>query len=99
MRRLLIVLNLAFVAMTLGAGAYDLLGSAARSGFFHTGGEIWFALSPNTLNLMQALIQRYISPGLWDPAIVAVLKLPAVAVLGLVSAVLTSLLLIVRTRR
>ncbi len=99
MRKFLIVVTLAFVFATLMAGAYDLWGPAARGGFFHTGGEVWFALSPNTLNAMQALIQRYISPGLWDPAIVAVLKLPAVAVLGLISAGLAGLLVVVRARR
>ncbi|MBL4863461.1 MAG: hypothetical protein JKY63_00965 [Rhodobiaceae bacterium] len=98
MRRLLIVLTLVFVLMTLAAGAYDLWGSAARSGFFHTGGEVWFELSPNTLNLMQAVVQRYISPSLWDPTIVAVLKLPAVAVLGLVGAGLSALSWLFRNR-
>ena len=98
MRRLLIVLTLAFVLMTLGAGAYDLWGPAARNGFFHTGGEVWFDLSPNTLNLMQAVVQRYLWPSLWDPTIIAVLKLPAVAVLGLVGAGMSALLWLLRDR-
>ncbi len=82
MRLLLTLLSGTFALATLAAGLYDLFGPPARSGFFHTGGEIWFALSPDSLNLMQAVTQRYVSPGLWDPTIVALLKLPAILSLG-----------------
>ncbi len=87
-RLLLTLLSGALALATLAVGFYDLLGPPARSGFFHTGGELWFALSPDTLNLMQAVTQRYISPSLWDPTIVAVLKLPAVVPLALAAVVL-----------
>lgn len=86
MRLLLILLSGTFALAALGAGLYDLFGGPARSGLFHTGGEIWFSLSPDSLNLMQAVTQRYVSPELWDPTIVAVLKLPAVLSLGLLAA-------------
>ncbi|MCR9242245.1 MAG: hypothetical protein NXH87_12770 [Rhodobiaceae bacterium] len=86
MRLLLILLSGTFALAALGAGLYDLFGDPARSGLFHTGGEIWFSLSPDSLNLMQAVTQRYVSPELWDPTIVAVLKLPAVLSLGLLAA-------------
>lgn len=88
MRLTLIFLCVACALATIAAGAYDLFGPPARDGLLHTGGELWFTLSPDTLNLMQAVTQRYVSPALWDPAIVAVLKLPAVAVLGLLTALL-----------
>lgn len=88
MRLLLTLLSGAFALATLAAGLYDLLGPPARSGFFHTGGEIWFSLSPDSLNLIQAVTQRYISPSLWDPTIVAVLKLPAIVTLGAPAALL-----------
>ncbi|WP_338021472.1 hypothetical protein [Aquibium microcysteis] len=39
-------------------------------------GTSWFAVSPETLNLAQAVIQRYVLAGLWDPVIVSVLNLP-----------------------
>lgn len=87
-RLLLILISSAFALAALGAGLYDLLGPPARSGFFHTGGEIWFSLSPNSLNLMQAVTQRYVSPELWDPTIVTILKLPAILSLGLLAAIL-----------
>lgn len=86
-RLLLTLLSGAFALAALGAGLFDLFGAPARSGFFHTGGEIWFSLSPDSLNLMQAVTQRYVSPELWDPTIVAVLKLPAILSLGLLAAI------------
>lgn len=86
MKKLLTVLLILFALCTLGAGGYDLFGPPARLGLLHTGGEIWFALSPDTLNLMQAVVQRYISPALWDPTIVSLLQLPAVALFGLLTA-------------
>ena len=86
MRLLLTFISGAFALATIGAGLYDLFGPAARSGWFHTGGELWFSLSADSLNLMQAVTQRYVSPSLWDPTIVAVLKLPAIGALGLATA-------------
>src|SRR5690242_8677897 len=50
-------------------------------------GQLWFDLSPGSLNLVQAVVQRYIHPALWDPVITSVLFLWASAffiVLGLV---------------
>jgi hypothetical protein len=40
-------------------------------------GKLWFSLHVDSLNLAQAVVQRYIHPALWDPAIVWVLRLPA----------------------
>ena len=44
-------------------------------------GQLWFDLSPSSLNLAQAVVQRYISPFLWDPIIVTILLCWAFAVL------------------
>ena len=33
-------------------------------------GQLWYNLSPSSLNLVQAVVQRYIHPFLWDPIIV-----------------------------
>ena len=57
-------------------------------------GELWFSLSPSTLNLAQAVVQRYIDPALWDDRILPILNWPTVAVLGI-----PGLLLIVLLRR
>ena len=44
-------------------------------------GELWFSLSPPSLNLTQAVIERYTLPFLWDPVLLWVLKAPAAVVL------------------
>lgn len=43
-------------------------------------GSSWFAASPATLNLAQAVVQRYVFPALWDPVVVSILNLPGFAV-------------------
>ena len=63
----------ALIALVFDIGN-ALLGS---SGFAVTAlGNLWFTLHPTSLNGLQAGIQRYISPYLWDPVISAVLQMP-----------------------
>ncbi|MFI4987473.1 MAG: hypothetical protein ACHQF3_08520 [Alphaproteobacteria bacterium] len=45
-------------------------------------GELWFHLSPGSLNLLQAGVQRHITPLLWDDLLRPFLLLPAWLVLG-----------------
>jgi hypothetical protein len=61
-------------------------------------GEVWFRLDVGSLNLTQAVIQRYIHPAVWDPVIVFLLQLPAWLV-ALVPGALILLLSRPRTRR
>jgi len=56
-------------------------------------GELWFALHPGSLNLIQAVVERYVWAPLWDPGIVSILYLPAVLALGAPAAVLIVLCL------
>jgi hypothetical protein len=44
-------------------------------------GQLWFDLDRSSLNLVQAVVQRYIHPFLWDPVIVTILLCWAFAVL------------------
>ena len=47
-------------------------------------GVSWYSVSPETLNLSQAVIQRYTLPALWDPVMIWILTLPGFVVfLGL----------------
>ena len=62
-------------------------------------GELWFKLDPGSLNLIQAVVERYIWPPLWDPAIASVLRLPAALVFAVPAAVLLALCLLRRRRR
>ena len=58
-------------------------------------GQLWYDLNRSSLNLVQAVVQRYIHPFLWDPIIVSILLCWAFAVLM----VFAALLLIVFRRR
>ena len=44
-------------------------------------GQLWYQLNRSSLNLVQAVVQRYIHPFLWDPIIVSILLSWAFAVL------------------
>lgn len=45
-------------------------------------GETWFVLSPGSLNLVQAAVERNIHPWVWDPVIQGLLMLPNWLVVG-----------------
>jgi len=51
-------------------------------------GELWYVIDRGSLNALQAAIQRYVWPPLWDPGIVSVLRLPAAPALIVLGAVL-----------
>ena len=40
-------------------------------------GQLWYSLHPGSLNLVQAVIERYVHTFLWDPIIISVLLAPA----------------------
>ena len=54
-------------------------------------GQIWFDLHPFSLNFVQAIVQRYIHPFVWDPVLATVLQWPAWSLLGAPGAILVSL--------
>ena len=74
------------------AVAYELL-KFAETGSYRLipVGELWFETSVTSLNLMQAVVQRYLHPFLWDPIIAGVLQWPAWSLLGAPAAVLVSI--------
>lgn len=45
-------------------------------------GQTWFDLDSSSLNLAQALVQRYIHPSVWDPVIQTILQWPTFLVGG-----------------
>ena len=51
-------------------------------------GQLWYQLSRSSLNLVQAVTQRYIHPFLWDPIIVSILLSSAFAVLMILGVLL-----------
>ena len=62
----------AYGLTTLAAAA--LVGAAlAQAAGAPRLGEVWFALDPFSLNLVQAVIQRYVHPAIWDNVAVPLL--------------------------
>jgi hypothetical protein len=51
-------------------------------------GQLWYELNRSSLNLVQAVIQRYIHPFLWDSIIVTILLSWAFAVLMILGVLL-----------
>lgn len=90
-------LLLAGAAVALGA---DVVASVqAGAVVTNPAGAIWYKCAPDSLNLVQAVVQRYIHPALWDKAIFPLLTLPAWVGLGLLGVLLVLLGQIGRGRR
>ncbi len=66
-------------------------------------GGVWYQVHSDSLNLSQAITQRYIHPSLWDPVAIAILNWPlwlAILVVVLVPAVIgLALVKLCRPRR
>ena len=61
----------------------DLIGWYDTGVFAPTAaGQLWFDIDRSSLNLVQAVIQRYISAWLWQPVIATILLGWAVLVIG-----------------
>ncbi len=72
------VLGGLLVAASLVIFGSDLLRSIERSEVdLITVGGLWFQISPTGINLVQAIVERFVHPLLWDPMIVFILQLPA----------------------
>ncbi|AXO13309.1 MULTISPECIES: hypothetical protein [Thalassospira] len=72
--------------------------TALQTGSFRlvAAGELWYRLDTGSLNLLQSVIQRYISVWAWDTIFVPILLAPALVVLFVPSAIL---LLLTRKRK
>ena len=77
------VLTVLFLGAAIGAAIADVV---SRSGMASLG-EVWFAVHSGSLNLSQAVIQRYLSPDIWDPYAIWLLGQPATVFFGLLALV------------
>ncbi|MEP6435562.1 MAG: hypothetical protein ABJ069_00355 [Nitratireductor sp.] len=69
------------LAVAVIMAVLDATRSVASSALVFTPlGTSWYAVSPDTLNLAQALTQRYVHPLLWDPVMIRILTLPGFTV-------------------
>jgi hypothetical protein len=92
-------LFLVLAAAALGLGAWLRL---TGQDLLQPAGQVWFSIDNASLNLMQAVIQRYIHPAVWDSVMVPWLLLPAwraLAILVIGFAVIGALLLVAARRR
>lgn len=70
-------LGYALVVAALGFGLLDVYLTVTREEVVITSlGELWYGISPQTLNLAQAGIQRGLHPAIWDPGVRIFLMLP-----------------------
>lgn len=98
MRRISCVLALVAALGALALFAWDLAAAGPAGVVLRPLGEIWYRLDAGSLNLTQAVVERYLWPPLWDPGVITLLQLPATLLLaGL--ALLLLLLCLVRARR
>ena len=71
------------VILALAAFAYELHASIQAGGYrMIEAGALWFGLDVGSLNLAQAIVQRFIHPYLWDPVVAGMLQWPAWSLLG-----------------
>lgn len=57
--------------------ARDLLVSSEQGAMmFAAFGELWLSIHPPSLNALQASVQRYVLPELWDMVFVPLLSMP-----------------------
>ena len=62
-------------------------------------GQVWFDVDAGSLNLLQAVVERYISEALWDPVILTVLYWPAILVFLVPGVLLVLIGLMIRRGR
>lgn len=67
-------LSVFFAALSMWALFYDYIVRSGDSVLLL--GEAWYALSVESLNLTQAIIERFIWPPLWSDAILPLLQMP-----------------------
>ena len=54
-------------------------------------GQLWYQLHSESLNIAQAVIQRYLHPYIWDPWILAILLTPSWPTFSTIGAVIVVL--------
>jgi hypothetical protein len=79
-------------ATALAAFAHDLI-LFGQTGTYRAipAGQVWFDIHAASLNLIQAMVQRFLHPLLWDPVIATILQWPAWSLLGAPAAVLIAI--------
>lgn len=83
------IVGLLFLAAGFVSFIVDGVASIASASLVTTPlGQAWFNLHPASLNLTQAVIERYTFPFLWDPVLLSVLLMPGWVVFTVIGVVL-----------
>ncbi len=90
--RVLIWLSAAVAALAAAVAGWALVVGAPVLG------ELWFRVDPYSLNLTQAIVQRYIHPRLWDDVLLPVLFQPTVLVAAVVAILFAGFAWLLRPR-
>jgi hypothetical protein len=71
------------VGVALAALGYEIQ-LAVQTGVYRMipAGEVWYRLNAESLNLVQAVVQRHLHPLLWQPVLASVLQWPAWSLFG-----------------
>ena len=77
------IIGLLLIIGALVAAGFEIAGWASSGTYkFVTLGDVWYATHRASLNTAQAVVQRYLTPWLWDPAVVWLLVKLAWTTLG-----------------
>ena len=99
MRRLGCFFGWLFALATFAVAGWEFLARDPEKGFeLRPAGELWKSIDLGSLNLVQAVIERYIGPPLWDHVVFKLLLLPSI-VIPLVPALVLLALCYLRVRR
>ena len=72
------ILGWILVALSLAALVWDFFGRAEGEAFRAAPlGQRWFQIDAGSLNALQAGVERYVSPELWDSVFFPLLEWPA----------------------
>ncbi|MBM3486577.1 MAG: hypothetical protein FJX67_08080 [Alphaproteobacteria bacterium] len=67
-----------FLLLAVAAGMFEVASAAMAWEYrFVALGELWYRLDATSLNGLQAGIQRYLAPWLWDNVVAPILFVPA----------------------
>ena len=100
LRMLSLIILILFFVITIFSASYDVhLLIDGKEPSFSSIGEFWFALSPTSLQISEALVSRYVDPCslfislecdplLWHPIISSFLLMPSTPTLIIISIVL-----------
>lgn len=100
MRFLACLFGWLFALATLVVAAWEVFAPDPAAGVrLRPAGELWYGLDAASLNLVQAVIERYVWPPLWDPVIAGLLQLPAVLLCAGAAALFVALCHAWRLRR